>query len=95
LSLFEEQKSVWLGFHLLPEFQGKGLATEAAQAALIYAWNVLDLEEVNAGHHPEHLGSKNVLRKLGFVQYGTFLYPPTGRVHPIYRVAKPKDYEKK
>ena len=37
---------VEIGWRLLKEFWGKGYATEAAQEALVYAFNTLKLNEV-------------------------------------------------
>jgi RimJ/RimL family protein N-acetyltransferase len=77
---------VELGFHLLPRAWGHGFATEAARTALDFA----PASEVYSGHHPENSASRNVLGKLGFQQIGEMLYPPTGLIHPWYRVSKPQ-----
>jgi RimJ/RimL family protein N-acetyltransferase len=55
-----------LGFHLRPKFWGKGLAAEAAQAAILYGFEVIGAKGLSAGHHPANLSSKKVLEKLGF-----------------------------
>jgi len=76
------------GFHLLPSAWGRGFASEAARAAITFAFERLDAPAVYAGHHPRNDGSRNVLRKLGFAQIGERFYPPTGLVHPWYRLGR-------
>jgi ribosomal-protein-alanine N-acetyltransferase len=75
-----------LGFHLIPDNWGKGYATEAATAAVQYAFVVLRLTKLFAGHHPHNVASCNVLTKLGFQQVGEHWYEPTGLYHPWYRL---------
>lgn len=88
---YKEGKQIFeLGFHFLPQFWGKGLATEAAQAVISYAFGPLALKGLFAGHHPENAASAQVLKKLGFRYTHDELYPPTGQVHPSYFLAPPK-----
>ncbi|MFC4654695.1 GNAT family N-acetyltransferase [Rheinheimera marina] len=54
-----------LGYRLLPEFWGQGLATEAGLAVLGWAQQ-LGLHELVALIHPQNHGSKAVVAKLGF-----------------------------
>lgn len=79
-----------LGFHFLPEHWGKGLATEAAQAVINYAFATLALKGLFAGHHPANAASSSVLKKLGFRYTHDEVYPPTGELHPSYFLAPPK-----
>jgi ribosomal-protein-alanine N-acetyltransferase len=74
-----------LGFHLRPEFWGRGLASEAARAVITYAWT-RGASSLFAGHHPENASSRALLEKLGFVHTHDELYAPTGRLHPSYRL---------
>jgi [ribosomal protein S5]-alanine N-acetyltransferase len=73
-----------LGFHLLPGFWGRGLATEAASAAVRFASSELRASALFAGHHPKNDASKRVLSKLGFRFTHEELYAPTGLHHPCY-----------
>ncbi|ABF42551.1 GCN5-related N-acetyltransferase [Candidatus Koribacter versatilis Ellin345] len=75
-----------LGFHLRPEFWGKGLAEEAGRAVIQYAFNVMQVKELFAGHHPDNRPSWRVLEKLGFIYVGDEIYPPTGLMNPGYRL---------
>jgi ribosomal-protein-alanine N-acetyltransferase len=73
-----------LGFHLLPSHWGKGLAAEAARAAIDYGFSTLGAEVLFAGHHPRNDRSRRVLKKLGFVEAGEEFYEPSGVVEPVY-----------
>ncbi len=56
---------VELGYRLLPEFWGKGLAQEAGIASVEFA-RTLNLTKLIALVHPDNEGSANVARKLNF-----------------------------
>jgi RimJ/RimL family protein N-acetyltransferase len=77
-----------LGFHLLPSFWGRGLATEAACAVLDYAFGALGLDTVVAGHHPSNEASRRILGKLGFEYTHDEFYEPSGILEPTYVVRK-------
>jgi [ribosomal protein S5]-alanine N-acetyltransferase len=55
-----------LGYGLDFRSEGKGLMTEALQAACAYAFGALGLHRIQATHLPENLRSAAVLRRLGF-----------------------------
>ncbi|MBV1776156.1 GNAT family N-acetyltransferase [Burkholderiaceae bacterium DAT-1] len=55
-----------LGYRFLPEYWGRGLATEAGQASIDFARDVLGLKRLIGLVHPDNEGSANVLTKLGF-----------------------------
>ena len=55
-----------LGYRFLPEYWGKGLATEAGRALVAHARNVYQLRRLVSVIHPENDASKKVVRKLGF-----------------------------
>jgi ribosomal-protein-alanine N-acetyltransferase len=75
-----------LGFHLLREAWGKGYAFEAAQAVIGYA-RENKFSHLLAGHHPENLNSKKILEKLGFRYVEKVFFPPTGLMHPSYKIS--------
>jgi ribosomal-protein-alanine N-acetyltransferase len=75
------------GFHLRPRHWGRGYATEAARAAIRYAFEELDVRALFAGHHPQNRASPRVLEKLGFRYTHDELYPPTGLQHHSYLLA--------
>ncbi|MFY0536491.1 GNAT family N-acetyltransferase [Nannocystis pusilla] len=74
-----------LGFHLRSAFWGRGLAGEAAAAAVAFAFGPLAACGLFAGHHPDNAASRRVLLRLGFRHTHDELYPPTGAMHPSYR----------
>lgn len=79
-----------LGFHLKKSFWGNGFGPEAANAVIQYAFEQLHVEALLAGHHPDNLPSKKILKRLGFHYIGDKFYPPTNLKHPGYVLKKPK-----
>lgn len=75
-----------IGFHLRPEFWGKGFAEEAAKATIHYAFTVVNASKLFAGHNPKNIASKHLLKKLGFSYIGDEFYVPTGLYHPSYEM---------
>lgn len=55
-----------LGYRFLPEYWGKGLATEAGRASIEFARSDLGLKRLVAMVHPENVASARVVTKLGF-----------------------------
>lgn len=58
-------KDVDIGFALLPEYTGKGLAFEAASATMEFAKNNLQLSRIVAITDPENERSQKLLLKIG------------------------------
>jgi RimJ/RimL family protein N-acetyltransferase len=58
-------EDVDVGFAYLPQFGGRGYATEAAQATVDYGRTVLGLKRIVAITAPGNTASMNVLRKIG------------------------------
>ncbi len=81
-----EEGVLELGFHLRAAFWGRGLAREAASAVIAFAFDELGASWLFAGHHPENAGSRGLLLALGFRRTHDELYPPTGLLHPSYRL---------
>ncbi|HWY49385.1 MAG TPA: GNAT family N-acetyltransferase [Bryobacteraceae bacterium] len=82
-----------LGFHLRPEYWGRGLAQEAGQAVIAFAFENLGAEALFAGHHPANSASRRVLSKLGFQFTHDEFYPPTGLTHRSYLLTR-RDYSR-
>ncbi|MGD8307651.1 MAG: GNAT family N-acetyltransferase [Ignavibacteria bacterium] len=80
-----------LGVHLLPVYWGKGLAQEAAKAAMEYAFTKLKAKALFAGHNPENKASEKLVKRLGFKFRDYEYYPPTGLEHASYLLTK-EDY---
>lgn len=81
---FMENKILEIGFHLLPEFWGRGLAKEAAKTVIDYARDILEVHGIFAGHNPNNINSAKLLLKLGFIYTHDEFYEPTGLDHPSY-----------
>jgi len=64
-------KSREMGYSLAKEYWGQGLMTEAAAAALDFAFSVLKLDIVAACTSPVNKRSQRVLQKCGFIYEGT------------------------
>ncbi len=73
-----------LGFHLRPKYWGRGLAVEAARAAIAFSFNTIGARSLAAGHHPENVVSKKVLEQLGFRYTHDELFPALGMQIPYY-----------
>lgn len=58
-------KTAHLGFMLDRSYWGQGYATEAAAAAVDYAFRHLGVKRVIAQCHPDNIGSWRVMEKLG------------------------------
>jgi RimJ/RimL family protein N-acetyltransferase len=75
-----------LGVHLRHAHWGLGYASEAARAVVEHAFEMLGAQALFAGHHPENPASGRILDRLGFRRVADELYPPTGLLHPSYRL---------
>ncbi len=69
----------------VPGGVGRRLGEEAARAVLRYGFEVAGARVIVAGHYPEHEASRRLLVS-GFRYSGDELWPPTGLMHPIYRL---------
>jgi len=66
-----DYRSAALGYCLADAAWGQGYATEAARALLMWAFDTLDLNRVQAETDTRNAASARVLEKLGFVREGT------------------------
>jgi RimJ/RimL family protein N-acetyltransferase len=69
-ALHREQKHAEIGYSLMPASQGRGLAQEAVRLALAFAFDVLDLERIEADIDPRNAPSCRLVERLGFVREG-------------------------
>lgn len=60
-----------LGYAIGENYWGMGLATEAAQAVIRYAFTVWQLDILSIYHYPSNEKSKRVIEKCGFKYEGT------------------------
>jgi RimJ/RimL family protein N-acetyltransferase len=76
-----------LGYWVGRPFQGRGLATEAAQAVIDFAFTFADLPEIGASARVVNPASRRVLEKCGFAYLGSSLehLPARGGMSPCDR----------
>jgi RimJ/RimL family protein N-acetyltransferase len=80
------------GVHLLPRHWRHGYAAEAASLVFAHAFRTLGFRALFAGHNPNNAASRALLLRLGFSHTHDEFYPPTGLVHPSYKLAKYKEH---
>lgn len=61
-----QHKNAELGYWLLPEYWGKGIARECVSKVLSYAFDAHGIHRVSAGVDIENLKSSTLLESLGF-----------------------------
>ena len=71
---------VEIAYGVGPEYQGKGYATEAAEALTAYAFSSGKVRVVRAHTLPESNASARVLTKCGFRRIGEVIDPEDGLV---------------
>jgi ribosomal-protein-alanine N-acetyltransferase len=74
LKPLDQTEDIEVGYRLLEEYWGRGIATEAANALLEYGFSDLDLAEIYAVTMPKNAASRRVLAKLGMQCEGTGTY---------------------
>lgn len=67
----DEKGSVEIGYSMLTSFSEQGLATEAVEALVSWAFSTGQVREVIAETLPHLIASQRVLEKTGFVETGT------------------------
>jgi RimJ/RimL family protein N-acetyltransferase len=77
-----------LGYRFAVEACGHGYATEAAQAALIHAFENLCLPEVFGLVRPDHEASIRVLEKIGMCRFGVLDDVPGQAPSVVFRVQR-------
>jgi RimJ/RimL family protein N-acetyltransferase len=66
LDLTDEADIYEAGFWLAPKYAGQGMATEAANAAIRYAFGHLGAKAISIGHFDGNGPSRRIVEKLGF-----------------------------
>ena len=56
-----------IGYRMMPEFWGKGIATEAAKVLLDYGFEQVGLKRIVGITRPDNIASQRVLLKIGLV----------------------------
>lgn len=79
-----------LGYALLPEARGRGLASEAARATLHYGFETLGYERLLAIVSPANTVSIRVLEKIGFERRGQCKLPGDDEAVELYEAVRPE-----
>lgn len=75
--------AVEIGWRLARRFWGRGLATEAARAALDHGFGVLRLGEIVSFAVADNRRSRAVMERVGMSLAGTFDHPGYPHGHPL------------
>ncbi|MBA3537260.1 MAG: GNAT family N-acetyltransferase [Tatlockia sp.] len=70
----DKQPKIEVAYALLPDYWGKGYATELTKALSIWAFQNLSINKLIAVVHPENIASEHVLIKSGMSSKGTLKY---------------------
>lgn len=76
-----------LGYRFMPQYWGKGYATEAAKAFVQYGFEVMKLQKINAYTDVPNLASRAALEKAGLTFMGLFDYE--GEEQTWYEIVNP------
>lgn len=74
LKFLRDLDVVDVGFRFLPEYWGRGLATEACTASLEFGFSTLHLDQIFGLVLPDNAASIRVLEKVGMRLDGEFVY---------------------
>ncbi|MBI1372225.1 MAG: GNAT family N-acetyltransferase [Phycisphaera sp.] len=75
-----------IGYQLLPEFWGKGYATEAACAVRDHGFNVLNLPRLVSWMGPNNTPSRRVAERVGMTLEKETTNAATGEPHVVYAI---------
>lgn len=87
LWMFFDEHQPQLIYGLLPEFSGKGYATEASQAVIKYAFEKLHFTYLSASYDTPHSASGKVCERLGMQWVGDKRFE--GKSITFYRIENP------
>lgn len=65
LQFLDNTDEIEVGYRLARSYWGRGIATEAAAASLMYGFCELRLDRIVAVVHPDNLASQRLLEKIG------------------------------
>jgi RimJ/RimL family protein N-acetyltransferase len=74
LKYLEDLNAVDVGYRFLPEYWGRGLATEACLASVTFGFEVLKLDRIIGLVLPDNVASIRVLEKVGMRSAGEVTY---------------------
>lgn len=86
-----DEPLVEVGWRLLPEWWGIGIATEAARASVAFGFDEAGLDEIVSFTVPANQPSRAVMERIGMTDSGAFDHPAAQprdwwRRHVLYRM---------
>lgn len=87
LNLIAETSEVEVDFVIARSYWGRGYATEAAKAALVYGFEILKLNRIIALAKPDNTASRRVIEKIGMRHVKDEKY--WGIICAYYEITKP------
>ncbi len=94
LKYLPEFKETDIGFRFLPEYWGKGIATEVSIEIIRYGFEVLKLDNIIGISDPINIGSCRVLEKISLKFYKLDTYDEDNKKYNWYQLSK-EEYLKK
>ena len=79
-----------VGFALLPEARGSGVATRAVKATCEWAFSDVGVPFLTAMTHPQNRASQAVIQACGFEKEGKISVPESQQVQMFYRLDRPQ-----
>ena len=73
IHFIDDKYQIEIGYTLSPEYQGRGYASEAANAIIDYAFNKLKKHRVIASVDPDNVSSVKLLERTGFRKEAHFI----------------------
>lgn len=75
-----------IGWRLDPAYWGRGLATEAARAALAYGFDTIGFDQVVSIYEPDNVASGRVMERIGMTPDRDTVHPELGVALRVYRL---------
>ena len=69
----EDKQQPDLGYRFMPQYWGKGYASEAIEATIAYGKNVLGLNAAVAEVYSPNIASRKLLSKFGFIETKSYI----------------------
>ncbi|QMT62064.1 GNAT family N-acetyltransferase [Legionella sp. PC997] len=70
----DNQVNIELAYALLPEYWGKGYATELTKSLILWGFDNLSIQKLIAVVHPDNIASQKVLSKSGMINTSVIKY---------------------
>lgn len=93
LKYLPELRETDIGFRFLPEYWGKGIATEVSREIIKYGFEVLKLNRIIGIAMPENIASNKVLNKIGLDFYKFDTYVVEDEKYNWYQIDKEKYFK--